>query len=201
MEALSAPQRTPSQLAADPAFLGFPKGGLHQIAGIELNAPAASFDFQAIPQNFRHLRVVGHLRSTVASTFENFRITCNADVTEADYFYQAQQMANVTAGGGQVLGVIGARYGTLIQGANSPANIFSNLVIDIPNYNKPHAKTLNIEANVILALTSGNIFKRSLVLVWNKVDAIDRLLFENQSGGNFVAGSTMDIYGVMPGFM
>lgn len=204
METLVTPARTPDALANEPALrTKYAQGGLHQIAAFDVTAGAPqTFEFQAIPQTFKHLRLVGHLRSDVAgSTFDNLRITCNADVTDANYFYQATQMANNAPVGTQNLGAANSRAGILIQGANSPANLFSTLIIDIMNYAKPRPTVIKTECDITLGFTTGNIFRRSHYLIWNNNAPLDRLLFECQNvAGHFVIGSSMDLYGVMPGF-
>lgn len=190
-------------LAVDPdfpAFSVFPRSGLFKIAGFDLAATALTMDFTGIPATFDHLQLKAHLRSNVVgSSFDNLILQLNADVTDANYFYQSGQVANATWTGTQNIGAAQSRNGMLINGANSPANMFTNLTIDIPDYLLAHTKQLEIKSNLSLSLTSGNVFMRNMYYVWNSVAAINRLKLSLAGGGGtsqFLAGSRATLYGI-----
>jgi hypothetical protein len=163
------------------------------IATVTLGANSSTISFSSIPSTYKSLHLRLLTRTGVASFTQTINIRFNSD-TAANYAYH-NQYANVAT-----VAASNATSQTLIVGAraaaaSSPSSVFGPTIIDIVDYaNTSKTKVLksiggvqtNESFDPILEIISG---------LWNSTAAINSITF-SLSSNNFVAGSTIALYGV-----
>jgi hypothetical protein len=172
-------------------------GGSSALAVIEnqtLAADAASFDFQAIPQTYRHLRIIFMGRGANASLQVEVAMRFNADAG-ANYDNEAQwgdSNANTAAGS---VAATYLRAGT-IPAANATASRAGGGEILIPSY---AGATFHKRYKSIYGHTEGTAATDQETGHasggWRSTSAITRVQLL-PSVGNWLAGSQATLYGV-----
>jgi hypothetical protein len=174
---------------------GLARGGLVPIADVELGAAAASIDFQNIPADFAHLRLVLHGRLDAAVTFADVLLRMN-NVSTASYFWAYGQDTDAGhASAGAVAAATSINAG-VIAGASASAGYFGEVVIDIPHYaNVTTNKGMISNSYVLWNSGTGNQLTRHSGGVWASGTAINRLTLLLGSG-SLVVGTRATLYGV-----
>lgn len=168
-------------------------GGLVKIAETILGASQANFDFNTIPQTFRHLKVIVSIRTdqAVTSLSTVWRLNSDSGANYADTEFQG----GTTVGAGEsnsatAFAEIGA------TGTVAAASSFWDAEILLPNYARTdRLKTYTAMHSIVFALTTGQHLVRVSGGFWNSTAAISRLTW-SLAAGNFVAGSTISVYGI-----
>src|SRR3954452_18873565 len=160
-----------------------------------LSGPTSAIDILSIPQTFAHLRVLVHGRGDAAVVNEFVTLRFDGDASAS---YDAQSaLFNATAltaaeglasNAGRCL-VVPAGFGA--------ANWFGGGEFTIPNYTSTTGtKTWIGIANGRYNTTTGTGPIYLIGGTWRSSSAVTRLTLFPQSGGNFVAGSTVTVEGV-----
>lgn len=170
---------------------------LVKLASVALVAPQATIDIVGIVQTFKHLQAYGSLRSDNAANNDEARITANNDLVDANY--DGEQLV-VTGAGSlafEALAIAAARKIGTAAGATSPANMFGGISFFIFDYaNAARLKDIAWGGPSWRARTAGNVVPEMGMVGWAAVAAINRLTIRPAVGANFVAGSSLDLYGV-----
>jgi hypothetical protein len=159
-----------------------------------LGTAAASIEFTSIPQNFTDLVVLSSLRSSRASTVEIVKLEFNAVTT--GYTYR-----ELVGDGGVAASSTGSytRF-ALIPGTSNTANTFSNDINYIPNYTASAAKTFSTDSvNENNATGQFSAYINIVANAWTGTAAITSFKLTNFFSSNFIAGSTVSLYGVLKG--
>ena len=150
--------------------------------------------FSDIPQNYWALRVECIGRSTRASSAQDtVLMEYNLDTTANNY----RVMRHGAFGAGtELLGGSDFPYIGVIPAGDSPTNSAGLLIIDILGYANT---TFNKQASSAVSFREDDSTKHETVinyaLEWESTSAIATLVLSLQNG-NFVAGSTIRLYGL-----
>ena len=179
---------TPTAQLLNPAGAGMVK-----IADTLLAATATSFDFQSIPQNYLHLKMIGYLRTDkAASVFDTVRLRFNND--SSGVYYNERQIAATTS---NIADFETGETGGLLQatGAAAPANSFMSITVDIPNYAGTVGNTNYMavyfnykDTNAPELIDAGG--------TWLNTAAVNRITLIPAVGPNFIIGSRVTLYGL-----
>lgn len=191
--AMATTAPTQGQLIGYNGTTWLPVGGMYLIEDQEKGADGATFDFQTIPQTFKHLKIIGTGRSSDAGTgialYLRFNNDSGNNYDYGIYFYNGAFTA-VQAAAQNII------FMGDVSGGGAPANDFASYVIDIPDYTdtaKLHKTISHITAregaaaNTNLQFTGGGSYRTT-----GAISRVTLSLF----AGNFVAGSRASLYGI-----
>jgi hypothetical protein len=157
-----------------------------------LGSPAATVTFSSIPGTYRNLIITGQARCSGAVTDTGIQAQFNAD-TGANYSWQYMTATNATQANGQAVNTASAVIAVL-SCASSPANYPGTFTIDIPNYSATtFYKSSVSHSGLLVGALSGNTRDAQVSFWWANTAAITQILLTSGSG-NFVTGSTFDLY-------
>jgi hypothetical protein len=150
--------------------------------------------FSSIPGTYTHLEIEMVGRSTKASSnFEDLIMELNADTTPTNYrysYFQVHTSGTIAGGGGE------DRFIGALPAASSPANSAAQINIRIDFY---ALTTFNKQANGVSSFRYDNTSVQEIVRTggyeWENPAAITQIVLKLPSG-NFVAGTTIDLYGL-----
>jgi hypothetical protein len=153
---------------------------------IELAASAASVTFSNIPQTgYTDLKVVASLRQDSGTgNYSNGTITINGGGTAVT----ARELWGNGSGKGSATGIY-----TIVSNASNTANSFSSAEFYFPNYTSSTNKSFSADL-----VSEGNFADEAIVLkgfLWSNTAAITSITL-NPSSGNFIANSTVSLYGL-----
>ena len=156
----------------------------------------AIFDFSSIPAIFRHLRVVGFLRSDRANATDGLEMLINND-TGSNYDYMTSMtwhdaQHETDEAYGSAVGILAG----LMVGDSAPADVYSHIDLIIPHYAGGDEKTVSGKVNVKFQESAGGVRVTTFNVFWRDTTAINRISFSPATGTNFVAGSMMSVYGM-----
>lgn len=156
-----------------------------------LGADAASIEFTSIPQTFTDLMFLVSTRASTAGTsVEPCLITFNADTS--DYTHRTLNgtgSATASASGTSRLVFNAPRTGTT-------ANTFGNVSVYIPNYAAAINKKYSTDSVTEQDATEAH--QTIIAGLWSDTAAITSVLFA-PTANNFIAGSTISLYGILKG--
>ena len=168
--------------------------GVSPIATQTLAAPAAIVTFDAIPQTFTHLQVIGTLRGTdAAAAFCAMRI--NNDSAGANNYYNEQILAQNAPTPTFAQAGVQQNYATvgLVPPSGAPAGAVGPLNVDLPNYRLAGIMrtfrwqgALNYFGSLRTELGAGG---------WIQTAAVTRLDFF-PTGGTFAVGTSLTLSGI-----
>jgi hypothetical protein len=169
-------------------------GGYTLIQEIVLGADGI-FTFTGIPQTYKHLKIIGNVRSTYAATSDNTKIHVgNGSLdTGNSYTYALYKAGSGTAGSNRGSAAAYLLGGT-ISAATDTANFFSPLRVDIYFYTATDQfKTFDVQTTCLgtayWSSTGGGI--------WASNSAIDTVsVFAYGTASVFKAGSRITLYGL-----
>jgi hypothetical protein len=156
-----------------------------------LGTAAASIEFTSIPQTFTDLFIVCSLRSSDSGSYVNINLGFNANTSN----FSARWLYGLGSGGTGTANSI-VRYAGEVNTANDTANTFNNSSIYIPNYTGSTHKSFSTDS-VRETNASTNAMAISAGL-WSDTSAITSVQLDS-SAGNYVAGSTISLYGILKG--
>jgi hypothetical protein len=161
------------------------------IETITLTSSANTITFSSIPQTYTDLLAVISARSDVADTAPLFFLRVN----DQDATNRTAKRLNGSGSAVFIQNPTDNRVGS-IPGSNATANTFGNTSIYFANYSTALVKSFGSDS-----VTENNATAASqnlLALRHNITEEITSLVF---SGGldNFVAGSTISLYGILKG--
>jgi hypothetical protein len=159
-----------------------------------LTVAAASIEFTSIPQTFTDLIVFSSLRSSRASTVEIVKLEFNTVTTGYTYRELVADGSTVATSNGSY-----TRF-ALIPGTSNTANTFSNDINYIPNYTSSAAKTFSTDSvNENNATGQFSAYLNIVANAWTGTGAITSFKLSNFFSSNFIAGSTVSLYGITSG--
>lgn len=162
-------------------------GALTMISEVVTSGSQATIAFNAIPNTFRHLRLVLAGRGTAAAPFAIVRIQFNGD-TGANYDMERQNRTGQVSTNGQTYGEIGA-----ISAASTAANYVGILEALIGNYKgTTFFKPVRGKDAVKFDTT---LLAQELSVIWKNTAAINAILLSLDAGA-FVDGTVATLYGV-----
>jgi hypothetical protein len=170
-------------------------GGLVQLGQVSPSG-TATVTFSAIPSGYASLWLVGQGRSSAAGTGSDaIKMTFNSD-TGANYTIQVQYGNGVFANAAQVTGASAGQAGEMSK-AGDVANYGSSFQLVIPSYAATtFAKTYTGTYMVFIGAATSSLYTLGNAGGWNNTAAITQIDLATASGSNWVAGSTITLYGI-----
>lgn len=156
-----------------------------------LTVAAATIEFTSIPQTFTDLIVLSSLRSSRAEFVEIVKLEFNTVTTGYTYRELVSSGATASSSSGAY-----TRF-ALIPGTSNTANTFSNDISYIPNYTSSVAK--NFSTDSVDENNGTTAYLNIVANAWTGTAAITSFKLSNFFSSNFIAGSTISLYGVTSG--
>jgi hypothetical protein len=151
-----------------------------------LTVAAASIEFTSIPQTFTDLVMLCSLRDSVASDHRAFNMTING--------------SNVTSFrtlvGNGASASSNTSYVAVTNSGISTANTFSNIVFYVPNYTSAALKSISVD--YVTETNATTAFAGITASISPATTAITSMGVSG-SAANFVAGSSVSLYGITKG--
>lgn len=168
--------------------------GLVKLGSIQ--PTGTNVDFTSIPSGYKHLKVVWQARADNAVTNNQLKLQFNGD-TGSNYDWGRNLFNNsgpAAPDGGA--GVAFAEVG-LVTAASSTAAYAADGEIVVPNYAGTTFNKGFIASSALLdtSETAANIFGHTARGFWKSTAAINEIKL-TLAAGNFVAGSTFELYGM-----
>lgn len=170
--------------------------GLNVLYTNTLGASAASIDTGSggIGAGHGDLIVHAYLRTDRAALQDNVTVRMNGD-TNANYDQERLQAAAATLTGVSNNAQTQFAPGLTCPSATEAANVFAFIRLTIPSY----ATTSGFKVGEVSAYTPSQTGASQLVQIysaaWRSTAALNQLSFVSATGSNFIAGSSVTIYG------
>jgi hypothetical protein len=165
------------------------------IQTVTLASASASIELASIPQSFTDLVLLLSLRGSVSGTFNAGALFFNSAASDSNARDLAGDGGSVysTATGTQTY----IRWGDT-TGSTNTANTFASSQIYIPNYTGSQNKTISAEST---PENNGTSWGQGTITAGlsTKSAAITLINIYNLSGGDWIAGSTISLYGILKG--
>lgn len=166
----------------------------HSIATATASGSSSTLSLSSIDQSYTHLRIIATLRCTPASNRIDAYLTLNGDST-ANYSYRwmyGSGDANIPVNSGNNASAISLSY---MPGSSATSGNYGLFIIDIPDYSSPNKyKGVGIFTGYNNRAASNENNMANIAAVYKaNTNAITQVSI---SGGTFVAGSTMALYGL-----
>lgn len=180
-----------------PAWQNEVAPGMTMIEDIHLASAVAEIKFENIPTTYKHLRLVGSLRSAEAQTYDILLIRFNGDIgNNYNYMFFSIYHNNVLATGEG----LGLTYFNpcAITGDNAISGRFAGFDMTIMDYadTVKHKDMITFRGYSRDNLTGGGQSINNARCTWRSLSAIDEILFYLSGNDNFVVGSRMTLYGM-----
>jgi len=171
------------------------QGGLCLIETKLLGAPAASFDFTAIPATYNHLKLIITGRGDTALSNIGVYAIFNAD-GGANYDWERLYVSFTAATCSEWIGQTAASIGNFAA-ANAAAGICGASEIMLPDYKGTTLNKTYISngVNKLSTAPTGNIHIYNNYGHWRSSAAINQITI-TPSAGNFITGSIASLYGL-----
>lgn len=173
-------------------------GSSQQLIGKQvLGGTSATITFSSIPQNFNHLKLIMMGRSDKAATLAvNLSIVFNSDngANYAQSSFYAVNNVTVGTGSNPTTNYI---LISAFPGATTTASYPGMAEVLIPCYS---ATTFFKVVNSAVTYNSSSASSNYLTLnssTWRNTAAITTIAISDSTGGNFIAGSSFYLYGVL----
>lgn len=173
-------------------------GGGAMVLLADSTAPGnvASFDLTSLSGAYKHLLICAKLRSDVAAITDNCNIRVNNDSTSV--YDEINTHVLNTTNTGEINGSPSSAFqSTRVCGGNATSSTFSNALIWIVDYTAVNRRGFLLYSGMIpnegsaAAYTSYTGYGS-----YRGASAISRVTLTSGSGGNFVAGSRVTIFGM-----
>lgn len=173
----------------------FNTGTWVQLANSTLVSPSSSIDFQSIPGTFAHLMLLAFLRTnTAGGGAEEVGVRFNND---SGSNYDRQAVYGVAAAGSadEDFGVTSPGMFSCPD-STAAATLFGAARIVIPHYaNSANHKAMLCRGGRKAGTTSSQMQTTAAAGFWRSTAAITRVTLIGRSGGSFVGGSRVTLYG------
>lgn len=171
-------------------------GRVYKIAESIAGGAVANVTFSSIPGTYRNLFVEWQARGDTAATSTNLWLQLNAD-TGSNYDYLDENISGTnTVGGGASAGAALIQLGDMCA-ASAPASTPSGGRIEIPNYaGTTFHKTVNGRSSAKLVAAAASIYTHMTSGWWRSTAAVTSIKLY-PAAGNFIAGSSFQLYGEM----
>jgi hypothetical protein len=136
-------------------------------------------------------------RATDANVSTQVRLRFNGDTASNYDWWYAQIISGVGYGVNQLLATTGARIGT-IPAATATANEAGSGKLEIEDYARStFIKTAHGQSVEMSGTGASAQIGQQNFIHWRSTAAITSIVLTDESGGNFLAGSRFDLYGVI----
>lgn len=176
----------------------------YHIETVELSSAQPAIVFNNIPQSYSDLQLLVSARTTTATYISGLRVEFNNNTSS---IYSVRNLQAIYSSGPNSTtnpyNVTTAMVGTFVPGANQTANTFNNVTITVPNYSSSttgknvsfDGVSENNSAFSTAEVASVNIASG----FFNSTSPITSVKLTIQEGNNFVAGTSISLYGIRRG--
>lgn len=179
---------------------------LQAIQTITLGSTQSNITFSNIPQNFKHLIIMGNTRRDSSSGTGSFSLQFNGDTDSNGKYSNLQCSASAntsTAVGGQMYGLTGtSSYNALEIGncgnSTDASNAFPCNTITIWNYASSTMRK-NAYSHGSQFNPSAYSYQTMYMGWWDSLAPITSVKLYPTSGASFIAGSSVTLYGLAHG--
>jgi hypothetical protein len=160
-----------------------------------LGTAQASIEFTSIPQTFTDLVITISARSNRPSAVDD-AVSVKLNGTTTNFTNKILQGTGSEVGAGATFFGQGFFLATC-TGASATANTFGNSTVYIPNYTAAINKSISTDTTT----ENNNTFSTITLIagLWSNTAPVISILFDNFSVTNFVAGTTISLYGITKG--
>lgn len=170
-------------------------GALTGLGAVRLASPG-TFNISPLTSIFNSIRVLLKVRAQVASNFDNLLAQANLSTTATDYRAEFLYASGATPQSLENTGGTATMASMFFNGATSPANHVSVIALDFIDFaNTTDFKTVLYKAFIPLDATTGTIWTGTGGGQFRSTSPITSIQIK-AAGGNFLAGSTMEVYGL-----
>jgi hypothetical protein len=167
----------------------------YHIQTVELTSAQASIVLTGIPQDYTDLIIQISARSLRSSTVDD-AVSVKLNGTTANFTNRVLQ------GDGSAVQSATGFFGqgfflASCAGAGATANTFGSATVYIPNYISAANKSISSETTTE---NNGTASTATIIAgVWANTAPVTNIVFDNFSGTNFIAGTSISLYGVRRG--
>lgn len=165
---------------------------------VNVITPVANIDWQNIPTDYQHLKIIASVRTTSAGIAGGLVVRINNDAGNNYDWYGAFWNWNVVWGNGSAVNT-NVPIMITTTNAGSPAGFFPSVEVVIPNY----TSTIKHKSWVAPSYNpGGGILGQEYIYyfggIWHNpvIAPINRLTFFDTGGGNIAIGSSLSLYGI-----
>jgi hypothetical protein len=166
----------------------------YHIQTVELTSAQSSISFNGIPQDFTdiYFSISGRTNQADNIGYSTFYVNNSTSNWSARYL-QGNSSAVASASTTSIPDFF-------MSGGNTTSNTFGNGTIYIPNYTAQVNKSMSIDfVNENNATGAFSAMQRIVAALWSNTAPVTSAQFVANSGSNFVAGTTISLYGVKRG--
>lgn len=168
--------------------------GLTHISTTTLAATATTIEFASIPATYRHLMVMGQVRSAAVAGTDVLQLRFNSD-TGTNYYRQQLRGANATASAAVSLGTSHFAIG-IVNGSTALAGTAAWTKCFIPNYvGTAFHKSLSVETGLSVGTAAGDQQTEMHSGRWASTAAVSTVTF-SLTTGPFAIGTSISLYGM-----
>jgi hypothetical protein len=153
----------------------------------ELTDAASSISFDNIPQFYTDLVILTSVRSAQDDIATEIFVAFNGSTSS----FSSRQLFG---SGSTVGGSTPARQTGLLPASQSTSNTFNNGTIYIPNYAGAANKSYSVDS--VTENNATTAYQNIVAGLWSSTNAINSFTLTNTGGNNFVAGSSVSLYGI-----
>lgn len=173
-----------------------PAGAAILLGSSVLSGASAAITVSSIPATAKNLRVVVQAASNIAATSASCNVQFNADTTAGNYDFTTFNSSNGAPSSGNehlaqlTQGIIN------VSGSTAPAGASGIATIQVPNYTGTVFHKMATVHNAYKTSTStGGIVQQLGMMDWRSTAAITSVTINDTSGGQFIVGSCVYVYG------
>jgi len=149
----------------------------------------------SIPTGFTDIQLRLSLRADRASNAEGPFMYLNTDTNTANYTRLTFYDEDGGVGAEVARGTASSRQFGGIPAASMASNLFGTGVVDLPNYSSSAQKSFN--TSLSFQRTGGPTrYIWNNIMSWTGTSAISTVTFGTNNGSNYVAGSSVSVYGI-----
>jgi hypothetical protein len=152
--------------------------------------------FTNIPQTYTDLLITANVRTDASATSAILYLNFNGVPSDNRYSHRALEgngssVASYNSSGATDVAI--AR----VNGDTATSNTFSNIQIYIPNYAGSTYKS--VSSDYVTENNATAAFQGIEAALWSATNAITSMSLFTPGGGNYKAGSTFSLYGILKG--
>jgi len=155
---------------------------------------SSSITFSSIPSTYKHLQIRAIGKSVPADSSAGYDMTCyfNGDSTLGNYYNHYMYGNGSSTGAGA--NVNNAIWGGVV--GNSPANVFSSMIMDILDYSSTAKYKVGRMIEGFETFSGGTNLAIQQSTLWSSTSAITSITFNVRSGTGFGEYTHFALYGI-----
>ena len=152
-----------------------------------IGTAVGSVTFSSIPQTYTDIQVLFSVRTAVADTQEDFKMTINSTNTTYRRLYGSGSGTGSLNGSDSLIG--------FAAGSTATTNTFSNTSVYIPNYASTTTYK-SISADSVSENNATAAYMEFVAALYSSNTAVTSLTFSSASAANISVNSTFYLYGI-----